>query len=98
DEDNISQGPNFIKYMTEQFQAKNVSVIPPPGGLGCHLNSKDLVAHSSRTEYPAGALAATMNSIRGVRGMEGATALEARRRGGTREKKMGSQRLHIWNL
>ena len=63
DEDNISQGPNFIKHMTEQLQAKNVPVVTPPGGLGCHLNAMDFVDHLSQEEYPAGALAAAIYII-----------------------------------
>ncbi len=83
DEDVISQGPNFIKHMTKQFQEKNVPVITPPGGLGCHLNAMDFVDHLSQEEYPAGALAAAIYIISGVRGMERGTMSEARQEDGT---------------
>lgn len=78
DEDNISQGPKFIKYMTEELQAKNVPVVTPPGGLGCHVNAMDFVDHLSQEEYPAGALAAAIYIVSGVRGMERGTMSEAR--------------------
>src|SRR5699024_6803872 len=60
DEDMISQGPQFIAYMTEQLQQKGVPVVTPPGGLGCHINALEFVDHLSQEEYPAGALAAAL--------------------------------------
>ena len=39
DEDMISQGPQFIKFMVNELNRKGVPVITPPGGLGCHLDA-----------------------------------------------------------
>lgn len=83
DEEMISQGPDFIKYMTEQLQEKGVPVVTPAGGLGCHINAMEFVSHLSQNEYPAGALAAALYIVSGVRGMERGTMSEQRQADGT---------------
>lgn len=83
DEEVISQGPNFIKYMTEKLIEKDVPVVTPAGGLGCHINAMDFVDHLSQEEYPAGALAAALYIVSGVRGMERGTMSEQRQEDGT---------------
>jgi len=83
DEEVISQGPNFINYMTEQLIERGVPVVTPAGGLGCHINAKDFVDHLPQSEYPAGALAAAFYIVSGVRGMERGTMSEQRQEDGT---------------
>ncbi len=78
DEDMISQGPQFIAYMTEELQKKGVPVVTPAGGLGCHINAMDFVKHIPQHEYPAAALAAALYLVSGVRGMERGTMSEDR--------------------
>ncbi|MFZ0443293.1 MAG: tryptophanase [Bacillus sp. (in: firmicutes)] len=78
DENMINQGPQFIAYMAEELMKKGVPVVTPPGGLGCHVNAMDFVDHIPQTEYPAGALAAAIYLISGVRGMERGTMSEDR--------------------
>ena len=78
DERIIEQGPKFIRYMTEQLLEKNVPVVTPPGGLGCHINAMEFVDHISQNEYPAGALASALYLVSGVRGMERGTLSEER--------------------
>jgi len=78
DEDMISQGPQFIAYMTEELQKKGVPVVTPPGGLGCHINAMEFVSHVPQEQYPAGALAAALFIASGVRGMERGTLSEQR--------------------
>lgn len=78
DMDMINQGPQFIAYMTEELQKKGVPVITPAGGLGCHINAMGFVDHIPQNEYPAGALAAAIYIISGVRGMERGTMSEQR--------------------
>ena len=78
DEDVISQGPQFIAYMCEELQRHGIPVITPPGGLGCHLNAMEFVDHLPQSEYPAGALAAALYLVSGVRGMERGTLSEQR--------------------
>ncbi len=78
DMDNISQGPEFIRYMVEEFLKVGVPVVTPAGGLGCHLNAKAFLPHVEPTQYPAGALASALFLVSGIRGMERGTLSEQR--------------------
>lgn len=78
DEEYISQGPQFIAYMSEELQKKGVPVVLPAGGLGCHINAMEFVSHLKQEQYPAGALAAAIYIAGGVRGMERGTMSEQR--------------------
>lgn len=78
DEDMINQGPQFIEFMVEELKKKNVPVVTPAGGLGCHLNAMEFLAHVPQTQYPAGALAIALFIASGVRGMERGTLSEQR--------------------
>ncbi len=70
DETIISQSPAFIKYLVDELDKKGIPVIKPAGVLGAHLDAMQICAHIPQTEYPAGALAAALFLISGVRGME----------------------------
>lgn len=70
DESVISQSPAYIKYLVEALDKKGVPVIKPAGVLGVHLNAMDICSHIPQHEYPAGALAAALFLISGIRGME----------------------------
>jgi tryptophanase len=70
DETMICQSPSFIKYLVDSLDAKGIPVIKPAGVLGAHLDAMQVCAHIPQTEYPAGALAAALFLISGVRGME----------------------------
>lgn len=70
DETVISQSPAYIKYLVDALDAKGVPVIKPAGVLGVHLNAFDICSHIPQNEYPAGALAAALFLISGIRGME----------------------------
>ncbi len=83
DENMVNQGPQFIAYMAEELQKRGVPVVTPPGGLGCHVNAMEFVDHIPQTEYPAGALAAAIYIVSGVRGMERGTLSEQREEDGT---------------
>jgi tyrosine phenol-lyase len=78
DENMVNQGPQFIEYMVSELVKKNVPVITPAGGLGCHLDAKRFLPHVPQTEYPAGALASALYLVSGVRGMERGTISEQR--------------------
>jgi tyrosine phenol-lyase len=78
DEDMINQGPQFIAFMTNELRKKGVPVVTPPGGLGCHLNAMEFLPHLPQHQYPAGALAAALYLVSGVRGMERGTMSEQR--------------------
>lgn len=78
DEDVISQGPQFIDFMVNELIKKDVPVVTPAGGLGCHINAMEFVSHIPQNEYPAGALAAALYIASGIRGMERGTLSEQR--------------------
>ena len=70
DETMICQSPNFIKYLVDALDQKGIPVIKPAGVLGAHVDAMQVCAHVPQTEYPAGALAAALFLISGIRGME----------------------------
>jgi tryptophanase len=78
DENMINQGPQFIAFMVEELLKKGVPVITPAGGLGCHINAMEFLEHVPQNQYPAGALAAALYIVSGVRGMERGTLSEQR--------------------
>ncbi len=78
DENMINQGPQFIAYMVNELQKHGVPVVTPAGGLGCHLNAMEFVDHIPQAQYPAGALAAALYLVSGIRGMERGTISEQR--------------------
>lgn len=83
DEDIISQGPQFIKFMTDELKKAGVPVVTPAGGLGCHLDAKAFLPHVPQDKYPAGALVSALYLASGVRGMERGTISEARKKDGS---------------
>lgn len=70
DESVISQSPAYIKYLIEALDSKGIPVIKPAGVLGAHLDAMQICEHIPQEQYPAGALAAALFLISGVRGME----------------------------
>lgn len=78
DEDVISQGPEFIEFMVNELSKRDIPVVTPSGGLGCHINAMDFVNHIPQNQYPAGSLAVALYLISGVRGMERGTMSEDR--------------------
>ena len=78
DETMISQSPSFIKYLVEQLTALGVPMVTPPGVLGAHIDAMTFCKHIPQTEYPAGALAAALYLVSGVRGMERGTVSSVR--------------------
>lgn len=70
DETIISQSPNFISYLVNALDSYGVPVIKPAGVLGVHIDAMQVCDHISQKEYPAGALAAALFLISGIRGME----------------------------
>jgi tryptophanase len=69
----INQSPQFIKYLVDKLDERNIPVVTPAGGLGCHLDAKDFLSHVPQLQYPAGALAGALFIISGIRGMERGT-------------------------
>ncbi len=78
DFDIISQGPQFIKHCVDRLVECGVPMITPAGGLGAHIDAKQLVGHIPSEEYPAGALTVALYLCGGIRGMERGTLSEER--------------------
>ncbi len=74
----ISQSPSFIEYAVKELEKRNIPVITPAGGLGCHIDAMSFLSHVPQKEYPAGALAAALYIISGIRGMERGTISSVR--------------------
>ncbi|MCE5178404.1 MAG: tryptophanase [Porphyromonadaceae bacterium] len=70
DETMISQSPNFIAYLVNSLDAHGIPMVKPAGVLGAHVDAMQVCAHIPQNEYPAGALAAALYLISGIRGME----------------------------
>jgi len=82
DEDMINQGPQFIEYMVSELEKRDIPVITPAGGLGCHVDAMGFLPHVPQTQYPAAALASALYLVSGVRGMERGTVSEQRKENG----------------
>ena len=64
--------------MVKELLKREIPVVTPAGGLGCHVNAMEFLKHVPQSEYPAGALAAALFIVSGVRGMERGTLSEQR--------------------
>jgi tryptophanase len=78
DETMIRQSPDFIAYLVDSLLSHNVPMVTPAGVLGAHVNAMKVCAHIPQNQYPAGALAAALFLISGVRGMERGTVSNQR--------------------
>jgi tryptophanase len=83
DIDIVSQTPLFVEALGSELVSKGVPVVTPFGGLGCHLDAFRFVKHIPQEQYPAGALAAAVYLVGGIRGMERGTLSEQRNPDGT---------------
>ena len=83
DLDVISQGPKFIDHCVRELDKCGVPTITPGGGLGAHIDARDMVGHIPPEEYPAGSLVAALYLCGGIRGMERGTLSEERNPDGT---------------
>jgi tryptophanase len=78
DLDIISQGPQFIDHCVRELDALGVPMVTPGGGLGAHIDARQVVSHIPSEEYPAGSLVAALYLAGGIRGMERGTLSEER--------------------
>ena len=78
DETMIRQSPDFIAYLVDSLLKHNVPMVTPAGVLGAHVNAMKVCEHIPQNQYPAGALAAALFLISGVRGMERGTVSNQR--------------------
>jgi len=79
----INQTPIIVEALCNELLAKGVPVVTPPGGLGCHVDAKQVCAHIPQEQYPAGALTAAIYIASGVRNMERGTMSEQRNEDGS---------------
>lgn len=63
----------IIRYFVEKLQKYDVPVVTPPGGLACHVDAAKFLPHLDSLDYPAGALAAAIYIVSGIRSMERGT-------------------------
>ncbi len=78
DLDVISQGPQFINHCVTELDKLGVPMVTPGGGLGAHIDARDVVSHIPSEQYPAGSLVAALYLCGGIRGMERGTLSEER--------------------
>ena len=83
DFDIISQGPQFIAHAVKELDAAGVPMVTPGGGLGAHIDARQVVSHIPAEQYPAGSLVAALYLCGGIRGMERGTLSEERNPDGT---------------
>ncbi|MCF6270188.1 MAG: tryptophanase [Melioribacteraceae bacterium] len=78
----INQSPLFIEYAVNSLDSAGIPVITPSGALGCHIDAMGFLPHIPQSDYPAGALAAALFIISGIRGMERGTVSSVRDKDG----------------
>lgn len=64
---------DLIDYFVHLMVERGIPAVTPPGGLAGHVDAMKFCSHIPQTLYPAGALAAALYIISGVRGMERGT-------------------------
>ena len=83
DMDIISQGPQFINHCVNELDSLGVPMVTPSGGLGAHIDARQVVDHIPAEQYPAGSLVAALYLCGGIRGMERGTLSEERNADGS---------------
>ena len=83
DFDVISQSPQFIDHCVRELDSLGIPMVTPGGGLGAHINAREVVSHIPSEQYPAGSLVAALYLAGGIRGMERGTLSEERNPDGT---------------
>jgi tryptophanase len=65
--DVIAQVPLFVEFLGKLLLEAEIPVIRPFGGLGCYVDAGQFLSHVPREQYPAGALAAAIYLVGGIR-------------------------------
>jgi tryptophanase len=76
--DVIAQVPLFVEFLGKLLLEAGIPVVQPFGGLGCYIDAAQFLAHVPREQYPAGALAAAIYLVGGIRCSEMGTISEQR--------------------
>ena len=83
DMDMISHGPEFIAEFGRILQSYGIPIVTPTGGLGLHLNAREIVGHIPGDQFQAASLCSALYIISGARGMERGTLSEEKNPDGT---------------
>ncbi len=73
DIDVASSSADLIAYFVSRMEEEGIPAVTPPGGLAAHVDAMKFVPHIPQLQYPAGALAAALYLVSGVRAMERGT-------------------------
>jgi tyrosine phenol-lyase len=73
DLDVASSSADLIKDFVDKMVARGLPAVTPPGGLAGHVDAMKFLPHVPQSQYPAGALAAALFLVSGVRSMERGT-------------------------
>ncbi len=73
DESLVGSTVEQIRCFVEKLKKEKIPVVTPPGGLGVHLDAMKFLPHVPQNQYPAGALAAALYIVSGIRAMERGT-------------------------
>ncbi|MDR1456984.1 MAG: tryptophanase [Puniceicoccales bacterium] len=76
--DVIAQVPLFVEFLGKSLLEAGIPVVQPFGGLGCYIDAAQFLSHIPREQYPAGALAAAIYLVGGIRCMEMGTISQQR--------------------
>ncbi len=73
DPDVAGSSVELIRFLVDRLCRLGVPALTPAGGLGCHIDAGRFLPHLRSESYPAGALAAAIFLVSGVRSMERGT-------------------------
>ena len=73
DFDVACSSPELIEYFVHRLLEAGLPAVTPAGGLAAHLDAKRFLPHIPQSQYPAGALAASIYLTSGIRSMERGT-------------------------
>lgn len=73
DADVAGSSVESIRFLVDRLCRLGVPALTPAGGLGCHIDAGRFLPHLRSESYPAGALAAAIFLVSGVRSMERGT-------------------------
>ncbi len=73
DIDVASSSADLIQYFVDRMVECGLPAVTPAGGLAGHIDAMKFVGHIPQLQYPAGALAAALYVVSGVRSMERGT-------------------------
>lgn len=68
-----SSSADLIEYFVNEMGKHDIPAVTPPGGLAGHVDAMKFLPHIPQSQYPAGALAAAIYLVSGVRSMERGT-------------------------